>query len=84
MPLINCKVELSLTWGEKCILSGTADAAAAVETAATFKTPNNGTGYIRKLIDASYPGLKQLFALAYGQRINDDNNDADDIKLSKT
>ena len=22
MPLINCKFELSLTWGEQCILSG--------------------------------------------------------------
>ena len=29
-PLINCKVELELTWGEKCIL-------ASVETATTFK-----------------------------------------------
>ena len=42
MPLINCKVELSLTWIENCVLSGgeNINNAGAVEnagTAATFK-----------------------------------------------
>ena len=37
MSLINCKVELSLIWGEKCILSGIEDAAGTTGTAANFK-----------------------------------------------
>ena len=45
MPLINCKVELSLTWTENCLLSGgenidNAGAVANAVTAATFKTTN--------------------------------------------
>ena len=108
MSLINCKVELSLIWGEKCILSGIEDAAWTTGTAANFKItdtklyvpvvalliednikltkqlndrfkrsvnwnkykmvpnnakepPNNGTSYIRELLDASYQGVKRLF-----------------------
>ena len=108
MSLINCKVELSLIWGEKCILSGIEDAAGTTGTAANFKItdtklyvpvaalliednikltkqlndrfkrsvnwnkykmvpnnakepPNNGTSYIRELLDASYQGVKRLF-----------------------
>ena len=41
MPLINCKIELSLTWIENCVLSGgenmnDAGAVANAGTAATF------------------------------------------------
>ena len=108
MSLINCKVELSLIWGEKCILSGIEDVAGTTGTAANFKItdtklyvpvaalliednikltkqlndrfkrsvnwnkykmvpnnakepPNNGTSYIRELLDASYQGVKRLF-----------------------
>ena len=32
--------------------------------------PNNGTSYIKKLIDASYQGLKRLLLFAYDGRIN--------------
>ena len=44
MPLINCKFELSLTWGEQCILSGDA-------LNDTGVVQNAGTGATFKITD---------------------------------
>ena len=38
--------------------------------------PNNGTSYIRELLNATYQGVKRLFVLSYDDRINDDHTDA--------
>ena len=39
MPLINCKIELSLTWNQKCILSTAADDSAFAMTDAKLYVP---------------------------------------------
>ena len=39
--------------------------------------PNKGTYYIRELLDSNYQGVKRLFILAYDDRTNDNDTDAD-------
>ena len=101
MPLINCEVELSLTWDPNCVQSNLVGASnftitdtkpyVPIVTLSTedntklskilsggFKRPvywnkykiiSNKTycenDYIREFLDASYQGVKRLFALAY-------------------
>ena len=101
MPLINCEVELSLTWDQNCVQSNLVGASnftitdakpsVPIVTLSTedntklskilsggFKRPvywnkykiiSNKTycenDYIREFLDASYQGVKRLFALAY-------------------
>ena len=101
MSLINCKVELSLSWDPNCVLSNLVGASTFTITDAKlyvpivtlsiddnaklskllsegFKRPvywnkykiipnktYNENDYIRELLDASYQGVKKLFALAY-------------------
>ena len=101
MPLINCKVELSLKKDENCILSSENgnsffaitdtkiyDPIVTLSTEDNIKLskllgegfkrpiywnqykviPNktyDANGYIRKLLDSSYQGVKRLFVIAY-------------------
>ena len=101
IPLINCKIELSLTWDENCILTNVdgnstykiTDAKLYVPIVTLsiednskltkllsegfkrsvyrnkYKVIPNKTyeenNYIREFLDASYQGVKRLFALAY-------------------
>ena len=104
MPLINCKVELSLTWNPNCEMSNLVGASTFTITDAklyvpvvTLSTEDNAKlskllskgskrpfywkkcsailnktcdedDYIRESLDASYQGVKRLFALAYRDR----------------
>ena len=44
--------------------------------------PNNGTYYIRELLNSNYQGVKRLFVLAYDDRTTDDKDDTDrELKL---
>ena len=80
MPLINCKIELSLNQYENCILSsaGTAATFAITDTklfvpVVTLRIENNAklpkdhaaNSYIRERLDASFLGVNKLFALTY-------------------
>ena len=57
MPLINCKVQISLEWIESCILSNSG-------TDATFEIIDAKLN-IRILIDPSWQGINRLFILTY-------------------
>ena len=78
MPIINCKVEFSLKWYEKCVLptSGTAATFKITDTklnvlVVTLKTElisnknYNENEYIRERLDASIQGVNRLFVFPY-------------------
>ena len=78
MPIINCKVEFSLKWYEKCVLptSGTAATFKITDTklnvlVVTLKTElisnknYNENEYIRERLDASIQGASRLFVFPH-------------------
>ena len=60
MPLINCKVELSLKWHENCILS-------SAGTAATFAITD-------AKLDASFQRVNRLLQLIDGNNVTNENS----------
>ena len=84
MPLINCKVELSLKWYERCLLT--------VANTATFKITDaklyvpivtlsaEDNAKLSKLLSQGWRGVKRLFVLAYDNKQGDNKVSVDSYK----
>ena len=56
MPLINCEMNLILTWSENCVISNTV----AIQ-ALTFAITDTKLCYLAYLIEPSFQGVNGLF-----------------------
>ena len=84
MPLINCKVELSLNWIERCLLTVANTTIFEITDAklyvpiVTLSAEDNAK--LSKLLSQGWRGVKRLFVLAYDNKQGDNKVSVDSYK----
>ena len=64
MPLINCEINLILTWSSTCVITNSRGVRTFTRTDAKISIDSQNS-YLECLVDPSFQGVNRLFVLSF-------------------
>ena len=64
MPLINCEINLILTWSPTCVITNSRSVRTFTRTDAKVSIDSQNS-YLEYLVDSSFQGVNRLFVLSF-------------------